>query len=79
MHLTNSESRFHNCAVASEFSDAAGAPVNEIEITPEMIEAGVDELKGEYFNLSPGGDLFPQIVRSVFVRMMEASRKHSTS
>jgi hypothetical protein len=57
----------------------AGAPEQEIEVTPEMIEAGVDELKGEYCNLSPGGDLYPQIVRSVFARMMEVSRKHLTS
>jgi hypothetical protein len=39
MHLTHSETCSHGCAVASDFSGAAGAPRNEIEITPEMIDA----------------------------------------
>jgi hypothetical protein len=79
MHFTNREPRPHSCDVASDFSEAAGAPAIEIEITPEMIDEGVDELKGEYFNLFPGGDLYPQIVRNVFVRMMEVSRIFSRS
>jgi hypothetical protein len=79
MHLTNKEPIRSFALAASGPPETAGAPVDKIEITSEMIEAGVDELKGEYLNLSPGGDLYPQIVRNVFARMMEVSRKHSTS
>jgi len=41
MHLTNNESSPHSCAVASDFSEAAGAPANDIEITAEMMAKGI--------------------------------------
>jgi hypothetical protein len=41
--LTNSKPRPYNY-VASDFSDAAGAPAIEIEITPEIIKAGFQVL-----------------------------------
>ena len=43
MHLTNKEP-IRICGLAAAGSpEAAGAPENEIEITPEMVEAGVSE------------------------------------
>jgi hypothetical protein len=42
MHLTNNESIRNETLVAPDRLDAAGAPANEIEVTPEMIEAGVE-------------------------------------
>ncbi len=51
-----------------------GAPADEIEITLEMIEAGVDEMKGRYFELIDEPELYPQILRSVLVRMLGENR-----
>jgi hypothetical protein len=42
MHLTNKEPIRSDLLAASGFPDAAGAPADEIEITPEMIEAGAE-------------------------------------
>ena len=43
MHLTNKEPICNGTLVAPDCQDAAGAPEMEIEITPEMIKAGVEE------------------------------------
>jgi hypothetical protein len=42
MHFTNKEPIRSDVLAASGFPDTAGAPANKIEITPEMIEAGVN-------------------------------------
>lgn len=43
MHLTNNDLRGHKSAVASDISEATGAP-EAIEITAEMEQAGADIL-----------------------------------
>jgi hypothetical protein len=43
VHLTNTEPIHSDALATSGHSDAAGAPVNEIEITPVMVEAGMAE------------------------------------
>ena len=45
------------------------AECDEVEITPEMIEAGVHELLG----FEPEGDNFRLTVRSIFEAMLEAA------
>jgi len=47
----------------------AGAP--EIEITPEMIEAGERALNIRFFDLCAGIQ-YPQIAKTVFEAMLEA-------
>jgi hypothetical protein len=44
MHLTNREPIRNDVLAASGHPDKAGASANEIEITPEMIEAGFNVL-----------------------------------
>ena len=56
---------------ASDLSEA-GAP--DVEVTPAMIEAGVTALSSVYLRLDGGQDEFPQIVQTVFCRMLEARR-----
>ena len=53
----------------------ANVSVVEIEVTPEMIEAGIDALASHYLNLSEGLAGFPEIVRTVFSAMVEARLK----
>lgn len=43
MHLTYLQNELLHGTVVSDDSEAAGAPVTKIEITPEMIEAGTSE------------------------------------
>ncbi len=58
---------------AEAASEEAGAPAEtEIEVTPAMIEAGVDALSSRYLDLEGGLALFPEIVRSVYLRMQES-------
>jgi hypothetical protein len=60
-------------AATSANASGAGAPDAEIEITPEMIEAGIDRLSSHYFAFCDGESL-DQIVRIVFLAMEEARR-----
>jgi hypothetical protein len=54
--------------VASEKLQAAGAPADEIEITPEMIEAGVAILYG-YETLTRGEEWWAvEVYRSMWKR-----------
>lgn len=55
------------------------APTDEIEITPAMIEAGVDELMGHDIYMSsdltgPSMDNWREAVRDCFLAMARASR-----
>ena len=45
---------------------------DEIVVTPEMVEAGIDALKGHYLDLisPPHGDLFSIMISDVFRAMM---------
>lgn len=55
MHLTNRRPNGTDSHAVPDSSGAAGAPANEIEITPAMVEAGVRAL-GDFelpFLLSP--------------------------
>ncbi len=53
---------------------AGGSDETEIEVTPEMIEAGIDALMGRYLDLTaPELDLYPEIVGTVY-RAMAAAR-----
>ena len=58
--------------VEADKSASAGAPENEIEITPQMIEAGVEELSSHYLELQEGTDQFGALVKTLFARMWEA-------
>jgi hypothetical protein len=49
----------------------------EIEVTSEMIEAGVDELKGNYLDLISDPDTFAEITAAVYRAMAQAARKPS--
>jgi hypothetical protein len=74
MHLTNSETRPHSCAVASDFPGAAGAP-GDIEITREMVLAGKEEMSCRWteFVHGPGSiELWDEVLSKVFLAMLEA-------
>lgn len=76
MHLTNNLDLPHIAAVASD--EAAGAPVHEIKITPEMLQAGVEAYRPFWMDLrdsDPEGP--PAMVASVYreMRLMERSDK----
>lgn len=51
------------------------APGDEIEITPEMVEAGVEALSSRYLDLEGGIDLFSEIVRTVYARMEQVRQE----
>ena len=58
-----------NSAVATK--EATGAPVHEIEVTPEMIEAGADVLR-EYF--TDLGSVMAEVLAADVIR--EAAKRH---
>jgi len=60
----------HDLAAAHD--RAAGAPANEVEITPEMIEAGLKPL----FNYDPDFSNEKDIVVEVFRAMLSVSTSH---
>jgi hypothetical protein len=68
MHLTNKELIHSDALAASDHSDAAGAPANEIEITPEMIEVGVEAFYKHDLNDPEIYDV-EGVVRAVFLAM----------
>ena len=73
MHLTNNLDRSNNEPALTAHADEAGAPV-EIEVTEEMIEAGVDAYSGYFLSLAHGD---PETDRSMVCdvfRSMLASR-----
>ena len=73
MHLTNTDASHHILPVASE--GAAGAPVCEIEITPEMIEAGIGELSPSVICDLRDGWIRPSVVAvRLFSAMLLASK-----
>jgi hypothetical protein len=56
MHLTNKGPIRSDAVAASGCPDTAGAPGNEIEITPEMIEAGATVIYSkETIDIGPTG------------------------
>jgi hypothetical protein len=61
-------------ALIYDSADRPAPAKNETEVTPEMIEAGVDEMRANYLDLDAGSFEYPRIVRSVFCRMV-ATRK----
>jgi hypothetical protein len=65
MHLTTNPANGDSFAVASDASVAAGAPEeNEIEITPEMIEAGLLWLYAYSPSYEDGRATVIQIIKS---------------
>jgi hypothetical protein len=62
----------HDSAVAHD--RAAGAPANEIEITPEMIEEGRAAYAGFYLDLQSAETdaLSRRMVEAIFLAMMKA-------
>jgi hypothetical protein len=68
MHLTNKEPIRSDALAVSGCADAAGAPANEIEITPAMIEVGMDVY--EDFSGSFG---LEQLLMAVYIAMKHAS------
>jgi hypothetical protein len=73
MHLTYSDLDTHTGTV-SIANAGAGAPETEIEITPQMVEAGVDALASRYFDLVDSYG-YPEIVRTVFGAMVAKIEK----
>ena len=57
---------------AADSVERAGAPADEIEVTPAMIAAGVDELSSRYLELQEGSDRFGEVVQILFARMLAA-------
>jgi hypothetical protein len=51
--------------VSSDHSEEAGAPVKEIEITPEMIEAGISILFDYDSRFSNERDIVEKIIRLI--------------
>jgi hypothetical protein len=75
MHFTNKADCDPSVGVASDIPEAAGAPVEEIKITPEMIEAGENII----WRALGGCDLLPsvhpdELAKEVFEAMVEVSR-----
>jgi hypothetical protein len=66
MHLTNKEPRPHSWAVASDLSDPAGAPTIEIEITQEMIRAGVCVLLAMDTRFESDEDVVKELIVEIF-------------
>ena len=73
MHLTNKEPIRNDALAASGSLDATGAPANEIEITPEMIEAGCLALSHYRYEKSNEDE----IVTTIFAAMMGARCRQS--
>jgi hypothetical protein len=46
----------------------------DVEITPAMIEAGVNELSSAYLTVADGIEPLDEIVRTVFAAMLAARR-----
>ena len=71
MYLTYGFFMCHDSAVAHD--RATGAPANEIEITPEMIERGLIE----FFDYDPEGNEAEEIVEKIFLSMLSVSKEKS--
>ena len=56
-------------------ADGAGAPEREVEITPEMIEAGLDALAGFNRELESGNERVAEIFEAMFWARPEAPCK----
>ncbi len=65
MHLTNNEPIRNETLVASASLDAAGAPANKIEVTPEMIEAGLPYLFKVHRDRGNDEELIAEIYRAM--------------
>jgi hypothetical protein len=70
MHLTYPNSDHHIASASPNDSGEAGAPANEIEVTPAMIAAGVDAFNENYDPEDPEGE--NNIVLRVFSSMWRA-------
>ena len=68
MHLTYPDSDTHTGAVSTANAGETGAPEAKIEITPEMIEAGVCQ----YCSADDILETKEEIVRRVFLAMCRA-------
>jgi hypothetical protein len=70
MHLTNKEPSPHSCAAAFDFSDAAGAPAREIEITPEMIDEVTSIIIRADYRFEDERDVAMMILHSIFSKFL---------
>lgn len=68
MHLTNRPEGTHK-AEADSLAEPTGAPEPEIEVTPEMIEAGLAEL----FSFDREADIPEEKVREIYLAMRRIS------
>jgi hypothetical protein len=68
MHLTYLNDSDKNDAVSSTYTGEAGAPGTEVEITPEMIDAGT-EIAWRTPIMEPDEALIRQMVRDIFSAM----------
>ena len=78
MHLTNKEPIRNGALAASGPPEATGAPAEKIEITPEMIEAGREEIAVrwlDFISTNLGPSLWDEVLSRVFLAMSEARIK----
>jgi hypothetical protein len=70
MHLTNKRDSSHT--MSADSNESAGAPEHEIEITPAMIQRGVEA----FFDFTPSEDDPEMIVAEVYRAMaLERERR----
>jgi hypothetical protein len=62
---------------AAATNDAAGAPEAKIEVTPEMIEAGVAVYCNVVESVSDGHTSVEEAVTAIFVAMAEIARSQA--
>ncbi len=78
MHLINSSADAHKLSADSAGAESAGAPDDEIEVTPEMLKAGEWALCGSLTSslIHPAVDL-AVLAKKVFVEMDKRRRPPS--
>jgi hypothetical protein len=75
MHLTNKEPIRSDALAASGLPDAIGAPVKVIQVTPEMVLAGKEEMSCRWIEFAhgPGSEeLWGEVLSKVFLAMLAA-------
>lgn len=78
MHLTNKSNKSDSVSVASVHAESAGAPAeDEIEITPEMIAAGVEILEDYFYAELLESAVSPKAICNELFRAMASRRKSS--
>jgi hypothetical protein len=75
MHLTYRNDSEKNDAAYTPHAGEAGAPSDDVEITPEMIEAGVDAISKIHWEM----DRFDEMAASIYMAMITARKPSRTA